>query len=204
MYEGIIPSDNSEAKKLLKEIPFYYEQNGLTYRLSVAPGAGNKYEKIREQLLLPKSMISYILDIYHTSPIGFHFGMIVTYTRVVQHFYYPNLMEYIRQYVSSCPKCQRISRSPYKAHIQARKIPQIPFAQIHIDLGSILLPGYNRQEGAHRQLHLLIIVCGFSHYVRILPVRNMTTKEVATELLTKFLLIFGFSSSCVYLSLIHI
>lgn len=60
----------------------------------------------------PKSQIpDQLLHEFHDSPLGGHSGVLRTYKRIAQQFYWPSMYRMVNEYVSSCDVCQRAKAS---------------------------------------------------------------------------------------------
>ena len=57
-------------------------------------------------LCIPTSKVHVLLKMYHSSVIGGHVGITKCYQMISQRFYYPNLAEQLRMYITGCHVCQ--------------------------------------------------------------------------------------------------
>jgi len=53
------------------------------------------------------NIISQLLHEFHDSPNGGHSGVLRTYKRLAQQFYWPSMFHTMKTYVASCEVCQR-------------------------------------------------------------------------------------------------
>nr|CAN75226.1 hypothetical protein VITISV_035857 [Vitis vinifera] len=64
--------------------------------------------KNRVVIPLNSPIIKQLLREFHDSPIGGHSGVLRTYKRLAQQFYWPSMFQIVQDYVSSCDVCQRV------------------------------------------------------------------------------------------------
>lgn len=56
--------------------------------------------------VLPRVLISAVLKIMHDGPTGGHFGLEKTLAKVKTIGWLPSMLEDVRNWIKSCPKCQ--------------------------------------------------------------------------------------------------
>ena len=142
---------------------------------------------LRYQLVIPRIFRPYILAVFHdVNSLGAHRSadkMLYALQRIA---YWPEMKRDVADYVRSCEIC-----AAYKAHaqwstpIQQWKIPEHPNDRIHIDLTGQL----DRSSAGH--LYILVVVCAFSKFVTLIPLKTKTAKEVCHQLVTNYFNIFG-------------
>jgi hypothetical protein len=60
-------------------------------------------------VIAPNSdIIQQLLREFHDSPLGGHSGVLRTYKRLAQQFYWPSMARIVKEYVASCDVCQRV------------------------------------------------------------------------------------------------
>jgi len=60
-------------------------------------------------VIAPNSdIIQQLLREFHDSPLGGHLGVLRTYKRLAQQFYWPSMARIVKEYVASCDVCQRV------------------------------------------------------------------------------------------------
>lgn len=74
-----------------------------------------------------------ILAEFRNSPIGGHSGILTTITRLQRHFYWPNLIQEVTDWVRECDTCSRCKSEnvAYPGHLQALPIPLTCLAAHH-------------------------------------------------------------------------
>lgn len=110
----------------------YLFQDGLLYKL-VAMRMNSKTKT--KVICAPSSMISELLQAYHSHPLSGHFGVQRTYMKVKRRFWWPQMQESIQQFIQSCLLCQQfnISRTKKPGYLQPIPTPEGPFQIIGID-----------------------------------------------------------------------
>lgn len=159
-----IEGDNKTLKRKYKK--FILKDKQL-YRKS-------KLEPNRYILVLPKSMVQFVLTEAHDKPIGGHFGVKRTKETLRQKFYWTSLNDDVDRYVKSCDACQR--KKPNSARKQGfmipMRIPDKPFDILGMDLTGPLPATYRQSE------YILVITDYLTKYVIAHPIRKATTEKV--------------------------
>ena len=64
----------------------------------------------KNRVVIPPNsqIIKQLLREFHDSPIRGHSGVLRTYKRLAQQFYWPSMFQIVQDYVSSCDICQRV------------------------------------------------------------------------------------------------
>jgi hypothetical protein len=88
----------------------YELKEGLLYKLLTMRINCSTKNKL---IYLPSSMIQNLLQIFHSHPLGGHFGVERTYLKLKNKFWWPNMKQSIIRYIQSCLPCQQfnVSRS---------------------------------------------------------------------------------------------
>jgi hypothetical protein len=83
---------------------------------------------------------------YHDIPIAGHFGWRKCYDALAQHYYWPNMVTDVRDYVTTCPTCQRNKPTPQPTvKLHPLPVPSKPFQHITLDW----LSGFNVDRNGH-------------------------------------------------------
>ncbi|KAF2300131.1 hypothetical protein GH714_009331 [Hevea brasiliensis] len=96
-----IHTDQCSLKHLLEQRIVTPEQQKWVAKL-----IGHEYE-IRVVLPPQSPIIHQLLKEFHDSPIGGHSGVLCTYKRLAQQFYWPSMHRSVKDHVASCEVCQR-------------------------------------------------------------------------------------------------
>ena len=79
----------------------YILLESLLFKLTTIPG------KETALLAIPEICVDkIIITLYHSSLFAEHQGVIKTYLTMIDRFFIPNLMHYLRSYIKGCHICQ--------------------------------------------------------------------------------------------------
>jgi len=134
-----------------------------------------------------------ILKKCHDSPIAGHPGTARTSSLVQCTFWWPRMLNDIKNYVQSCNACQRYKDIHKKPHgkLQPLETPGEPWKEISMDhiMGLPEAENYNA---------LLVVVDRFSKMIELIPTRdNHTSKDLADQLMDNLWKRYGFPNSIV-------
>lgn len=150
--------------------------NKLFYHFELREGIlylrKEEFGKVRPCLVIPKQLIAIACAISHNSS---HLGERKTINKARQYFYWPSLLRDVTGYVKSCNLCQQFKGHGSVVH-QWRDLPPVEDngQRVAIDLIDL-----HTSKAGYR--YCLTVLDHFSRYLRIYPLRNKTTKAVATE-----------------------
>ena len=143
--------------------------------------------EFRYQLVVPMLLRPSLLQMFHdVQTLGAHKGhdkMLLALQKVA---YWPSIRRDARSHVEACEIC-----ALYKAQIRwptplrQWEVPEHPNSRVHIDLCGPL----DRSSGGHA--YILLVVCAFSKYITLIPLKSKTAQEVGQELVNKHIHIFG-------------
>lgn len=137
-------------------------------------------------LVIPKSMIRYVLEQAHDTPTAGHFGVKRTLETLRSRFYWKTLDQDVKHYVRTCDKCQKrkADNRPREGFMVPMPIPTQPFEIVGADLlGPLPL-------STSKKTHILVITDYLTKFVIASPMRKTTTERIADHL--KRLLFFKF------------
>lgn len=141
----------------------------------------------RNRLYVPESVRNMVISYFHDSMLGAHLGFHKTKNRIEREFYWPNMRPEVLKYVRECELCQRVKPARNtRVGFHAAKVTERPWQRIYIDyVGPI-----TRTRSGNTSL--MVIIDGFTRYVVILPVRNMTAESTVQNLIKRVFAYFGF------------
>ena len=108
-------------------------------------------------LCIPTSKVHILLDTYHSSLIGGHTGITKCYQTISQRFYFPNLAENLRAYITGCHICQMFKKGKnFQRPYQKRMNLNTPaMTRISMDIKQMSVNrGYS---------HILVLLCEVSN-----------------------------------------
>ena len=144
-----------------KELPFLFKSyhrnpDGLIY-FNDSSG--------QQRLCIPASLRHAIMEEIHNSKIGTaHGGFEQTYGRIANRFFWPRMTRDIRQFVSTCPVCQKIKHGRHLPYglLQPIPIPTQPFEVVTMDfIGE--LP---KSQGHNA---IFVLICKLTKYAYFIP-----------------------------------
>ena len=133
--------------------------------------------------IIPAHLRNYVLSKIHNEA---HFGTDKTYTSLKERFYWPNMYEYTRTFVTSCNVCQKVKcdTRPAKAPLLPMCVPEKPMNFISIDVA------YMPKDNDGYQ-YVLLIGDIFSKLIQAVPMRDQTTQTIIKSFLNHWLYVHG-------------
>lgn len=150
-----------QAKLQTSEDSLYEMRSGIVYRK-----AGDKL-----LFYVPTSMENHVMYKYHNE-FG-HVGAEKTCNLISQNYFIPQLSKKVKEYIANCLTCIVYLPKTGKPEGTLHNIPKgdKPFMQLHIDhYGPIDKKCLSKQ-------HIMLIVDGFTKFVKLYPVKTTTSKE---------------------------
>ncbi|XP_071061873.1 uncharacterized protein [Pseudochaenichthys georgianus] len=122
-----------------------------------------------------------VLHLAHSHVLGAHLGVEKTRQRIGSRFHWPGVVRAIEDYCRTCVECQKMSPKPhFKNPLIPLPIIDVPFSRIAMDLVGPLV------KSARGHQYILVILDYATRYPEAIPLRNMTTRVIARELLHLF------------------
>lgn len=118
-----------------------------------------------------------ILQDYHDSVFGGHFGTAKTYSRIKKHFYWVGMKSYITEYIKHCIKCQtnKVGRAT-KMLLCETDLSKKPFDKIYIDMvGAVTMSASGNQ-------YILSVIDDLTRFVDFVAVPDQTANTIARAL----------------------
>ena len=144
-------------------------QNGWMWRTkSQAPPTLQPYWSVRDelylqegfiyrgnQLVVPPLLRREYLKLTHKG----HLGIQKCTERAKQYMFWPGISAEVREFVASCPTCQRFANQQQKEPLIPHEVPELPWNKVGMDIMELNNKNY------------LVVVDFFSHYpeVRLIP-----------------------------------
>lgn len=111
-----------------------------------------------------------VIKALHDSPIGGHYGVMVTYTRIKKLFYWPKMKQCIQNYVNACAICQqsKTERIHYPGLLQPLAVPEQAWQTVTLDFIEGLPKSSNYNS-------ILVVVDKFSKYAHFIKLKHPFT-----------------------------
>jgi len=98
----IIPKDAELAKTVKTLAINMILEKGLLFRVTPEDKSG----KYLRQLVIPKALVPDLLSQVHDSIFGAHLGFLKTYSKLKHKYWWPKMLNTVKNWVKSCPQCQ--------------------------------------------------------------------------------------------------
>ncbi|CAF0843498.1 unnamed protein product [Adineta ricciae] len=145
-------------------------------------------DKINKKLIyVPSTLISQVVEAYHASLWAGHFGFRRTHNNLKDRYWWPNMKDTIRNYLSTCLKCQKFNFARHKAfgHLNPIESPRGPFQIIGIDYSG---PFPTTSDG-HK--YVLAVTDYFTKWVIAIPTEKQNAQTTAAALYEHYICIYG-------------
>ncbi len=153
--------------------------DGLLFRIS---------QNGTEQLCIPTSYRTEILRTAHRNPWAGHLGRRKTGLRVLGRFFWPKVYQDIKEHRRGCPECQYAAKHrKHRAPLMPLPVISTPFQRVAID---IVGPMPKTRRG---HLYLLTFMDYATRYPEAIPLRSVTSKDVAEALTSTFARLVSYS-----------
>ena len=125
--------------------------------------------------VVPPSLIQTVVKEYHNTA---HFEVDKIYSLLKERFYWPNMFDYIRSFISACEACQKTKcdTSPPKAPLVKMFIPNAPMQFVSLDIA------YLPKDHSGYQ-YMLLVGDVFSKYIQAIPLKDQTAPTIADAFL---------------------
>ena len=105
LLQNRVPLGKGVVKRLDQNARNYLVLDGLLFKI-LDDGEVN----LDTVLCIPTSKVHILLNACHSSILGGHTGITKCYHTISQRFYYPNLAENLRAYITECHVCQMFKK----------------------------------------------------------------------------------------------
>jgi hypothetical protein len=173
----------TEAMKNPVKSSFEFK-DGLLYKLMIMREGCSTKTKL---IYLPSSMIEDLLQVYHSHPLGGHFGVQRTYLKIKNKFWWPNMKQSITLYIQSCLLCQQynVSRSKKPGRLQPIPPPEGPFQLIGMDYCGPL------KQTPRGNQYVLCITDYFTRWIVAVAVPDCSAQTTAEALFNEYICKYG-------------
>ena len=173
-------SENS--KLLLQEWNCLVLKDGvLKRRYVLATEAAEFY-----QMIVPRSLVSTVLQFAHDTATAGHLGVKKTRARVRARFWWPKCRQEIRRYVQSCSSCQK-NKGPSK-RLKA-PLQKYTVGCVGERVASDIMGPFSETDSGNR--YIVVFICYFSKYATCVPIPDITAATVAKAFLEHWVCYLG-------------
>ncbi|KAL9437883.1 hypothetical protein AB3S75_023702 [Citrus x aurantiifolia] len=145
-----------------------YMQKILTVAQNQTPGpytVRNGLLFFKERVVVPRTLRESLLYEAHDTKIGGHSGVLRTYKRLSQQFYWPAMFQAVREYVSKCKVCQQVKFDTLKPAGLLQPLP-IP-CQVWDDISLDFVEGLPSSQGKDTILVVVDRLSKFAHFISL-------------------------------------
>ncbi|XP_046686615.1 uncharacterized protein LOC124372281 [Homalodisca vitripennis] len=142
------------------------------------------------RIVVPKDLRRQVLAECHDEPTAGHQGVLKTYNRIQQLYYWPKMRKDVATYVSRCSVCQRVKydQNLPSGNMGCRRGIKAPWQMIAADL---MGPLPRSMKGFK---YLLVVTDTFTNYSVLQPLRAATAEIVAQHLENDIFMVYGWST----------
>ena len=175
----------AEVKKRPTDFPEYRIQDGQMYRYF--PGTSNVDDTIKTwKLCVPKPQRKQVLEELHDPPEAGHLGITKTIARALHSYYWPGIIQDVRNYVRNCVLCKRHKFDQKRPFGYMRYSPvDFPWQQVSVDL----MGPFPRSSLGNTML--LVVQDRFTKWVEMQPLRKASAKAILQVIREKVVYRFG-------------
>ena len=143
-------------------------------------------DKEKSLLAIPEICADKIIGLYHTSLFMGHQGVIKTYLTISNKFFIPNLMHYLRSFLSACHICQlfRNDKPPSRQLKTRINLNYRPMSRMIMDLKVML-----RSQKGHQ--YILCVIDEMTNYLVTAPLYQARSDEVGEALIENVMSKYG-------------
>lgn len=155
----------------------FIEKKGVLYRRVEEGGHTN------DQLVVPQSSRTAVMQLAHSSLMGGHMGIKKTISRIESKFFWPGMSSGIARFCRSCDECQRTVDKGRVGRAKLGRMPiiQEPFSRVAVDIVGPIEP--RASDGSR---YILTVVDYATKYPEAIALRKIDTISVAEALLDVF------------------
>ena len=170
--------DSSGMRVLLKYKQDLLIKNGLLYGKAKL----KNHDSVVNQFVLPKPFCRRATLALHDD-YG-HLGMEKTLGLLQERFFWPKMMEDVRNHIRTCERCTKFKQPPEKEKMKPIQWTY-PLELVHIDFLTI------GKEGTDKATNIMVVTDHFTRYAQAYITPKQTASVVAKTLWDRFLVYYG-------------
>ena len=179
----IISYFRSEARSTPpKEAKDVIMEDDILYKLDIVPKGDNV---LGYRVIVPKNLVEDILTYYHNAMPNGHQGIVKTFNKIREKYYWPKMQKDIYEFVSICDTCIRNkSKRPKKNALMKAITPSRRFELVAMDILKL-----NKTHKGHT--YVLVITDMFTKFCKASAMADSKAETVAESFVNDWLSIFG-------------
>jgi hypothetical protein len=164
-----------------KEIDFFFVENNILCRAQ-APTSEKRRPFIHRQVVMPLSLRKSLVEEYHNSALSGHLAYRRTFQKLRDKYYWPSMLNDIREYCQKCEECARQKRSKNRATLLSLLPAAGPFERLGLDFVGPIHP--TSYEGNN---YILVITDYFTKWVEVIALPDWTAETTCKALVDKII-----------------
>ena len=134
------------------------------------------------RIVVPTALVPQLVSECHDHSLAGHYHPKAVFERLKSQYYWPSMWKDIKAFCDSCIRCHshKTNHRDKPATLGTSPAPYGPWETVHTDL---LGPLPEAPEG-HRWV--LLVVCAFTKFVELVPLKDTTAETVAVALVETF------------------
>ena len=136
----------------------------------------------KPRIVVPTALVPQLISECHDHALAGHYHPQAVFEKLKPRYYWPSMGKDIKSFCDSCVKCHSHKQNHREkpAPLGTNPVPLGPWETLHTD---ILGPLPETPEG-HRWI--LLVVCAFTKFVELIPLKDTTAETVAVALVETF------------------
>ena len=178
--QNVLPHKSHTRCKVEALVESFILMDSLLFKLVKIP------DKEKALLAIPKTCVHKIIELYHASLFVEHQGVIKTYLTICNNFFIPNLMHYLRSFLSVCHICQffKNDKLPSRQLETRINLNYRPMSKLSMDLK--VMP--KLQKG---HWYILCVIDEMTNHLITATLYQAKSKEVGEALIENLISKFG-------------
>ena len=183
---GTLPRKTKEARAIILREEDYVMMNNILFHIYTP--TKNKHNDAQAQLVVPQNLKSQILQHHHDGDMAGHIGISRMTSVMRVRFFWPGMIEDIKNYVKTCKSCNaaKPSNRTIRPEMTIREPAPGPFHTLIIDTVGPLVRSTKKGNR-----HLVCVTDQYSRWVITWPTRDITAKSLADDFYHKVILKYG-------------
>lgn len=147
----------------------------------------------KQRVVVPTSMRTQLLQEFHDTKVGGHSGVLRTFKRLSQQFYWPSMHKDVHKYIQQCITCQKTKSETLAPAglLQPLPIPSSVWDDISLDFIEGLPSSYGKDS-------IMVVVDRLSKYAHFIALSHpFTAKHVAEKFVEHIIKLHGMPKSII-------